>query len=74
MICVITDEKTGNDTYRQLEDKTSVTPTKDMTVKCYATLSDALRDSEIWQNGHYSDGECLDYVMRAIEQLEGTSK
>lgn len=74
MICVITNEQTGEDKYLELEDNTAITPTKGTTVQCYATLSEALRDSEIWKNGHYSDGECLDYVMRSIEQIEGTSK
>ena len=74
MICVITDRATGNDTYRMLDDKTAITQTEGTTAQCYGTLSEAIRDSEIWKNGHYSDGECLDYVMRSIEQIEGASK
>lgn len=36
----------------------------------YATLLDAIRDSEIWKSGHYSDGECLDLIMNWVEQLD----
>ena len=72
MICVITNEQTGEDKYLELEDNTSITPTKGTTIKCYATLSEALKDSYVWQGrDHYSDGECLDYVMHVIEQMEG---
>ena len=70
MIYVFTDEKTGMETYRRLEDKTMVQPSEGTTIKCYATLTDAIKDSYCWNNDHYSDGECLDYVMRAIAQLE----
>lgn len=38
--------------------------------RVYASLLDAIKDSEPYKNEHYSDGECLDYVLNAIQQLE----
>lgn len=72
MIYVMTDKKTGADFY--MKSKSEAYSSDAYDCKKYETLSDALRDSEIWRNGHYSDGECLDYVMRSIEQLEGKIK
>lgn len=39
--------------------------------RVYANLTDAIKDSEPYKNEHYSDGECLDYVLDVIRQLEG---
>lgn len=48
--------------------KITTQPTEKSAV--YATLADAIRDSEQWKNGHYSDGECLDLIMNWVEQLD----
>lgn len=48
--------------------KITTKPTENSAV--YATLADAIRDSEQWRNGHYSDGECLDLIMNWVEQLD----
>lgn len=68
-IYVVTDEKTGEDYYSR-DDRVELI-SEGVTCRKYATLTDAIKDSEVWQSDHYSDGECLDYVMRVIEQLEG---
>lgn len=66
---VITDNETGRDRY-EWEDTDPTTLTEGEYVKKYACLSDALKDSEPYRNEHYSDGECLDYVLDVIKQLE----
>lgn len=44
---------------------------KDYTAKCiYNNLTDAIKDSDQYQSEHYSDGECLDYVLDVIRQIE----
>lgn len=44
---------------------------KEYMCKCvYASLTDAIKDSDCWQNDHCSDCECLDYVMDVIKQVE----
>ena len=48
--------------------KITTKPTKNSAV--YATLADAIRDSEQWKSEHYSDGDCLDLVMNWVEQLD----
>ena len=48
--------------------KITTKPTENSAV--YATLADAIRDSEQWRNGHYSDGECIDLIMNWVEQLD----
>lgn len=70
-IYVITNNETGIDKYYRLEEHTAVEPEDGTTVKKYATLTDAIKDSEQYKNPHYSDGECLDYVLDVIQQLEG---
>lgn len=45
-------------------------PKKYMRKRVYASLTDAIEDSYCWQGDHYSDGECLDYVMDIIKQVE----
>ena len=72
-IYIYTNKENGLEQYTFEENAKGFDPKK-YDCKKYATLSDAIRDSYVWQNGHYSDGECLDYIMRAIEQLEGVSK
>lgn len=52
--------------------KITTKPTKNSAV--YATLADAIRDSEQWRNRHYSDGECLDLIMNWVEQLDNERK
>lgn len=43
------------------------------TCKKYASLSLALKDSEVIRNRYdYSRDDCIDYILNAIEQLEGT--
>lgn len=69
-IYVITDNETGIDKYYKLEQHTAIEPKENTTIKKYATLTDAIKDSDFWQNEHYSDGECLDYVMNVIQQIE----
>ena len=69
-IYVITDNKTGMDKYYRLEEHTAVEMREGATIKKYATLTDAIKDSEQYKNPHYSDGECLDYVLDVIQQLE----
>ena len=66
-ITVITD-KQGNDRYYY--DGQDFMPTEYISKRKYACLSDALKDSEPYTNDHYSDGECLDYVLNVIKQLE----
>lgn len=70
-IYVITNNETGTDKYYRLEEHTVVETEDGTTVKKYATLTDAIKDSEQYKNPHYSDGECLDYVLDVIQQLEG---
>lgn len=70
-IYVVTDNKTGMDKYYRLEKHTAVEMREGATIKKYATLTDAIKDSEQYKNPHYSDGECLDYVLDVIQQLEG---
>lgn len=48
-------------------------PTEYISKRKYACLSDALKDSEPYTNDNYSDGECLDYVLNVIKQLEERS-
>lgn len=69
MIYVLTDKKTGEDRY--MGSLSELCEPGDYDCKEYATLTDAIKDSEVWQSDHYSDGECLDYVMHALAQLEG---
>lgn len=38
----------------------------------YACLSDAIKDSMPWNDDDWSDGECLEYVMEVIKQLDGS--
>lgn len=59
----------GRDRY-EWEDTDPTTLAEGEYVKKYACLSDALKDSEPYRNEHYSDGECLDYVLDVIKQLE----
>lgn len=66
-ITVITD-KQGNDHYYY--DGQDFMLTEYISKRRYACLSDALKDSEPYTNDHYSDGECLDYVLNVIKQLE----
>lgn len=47
--------------------KITTKPTENSAV--HATLTDAIRDSEVWQSRHYSDGECLDLIMNWVAQL-----
>lgn len=68
-VYVLTDKKTGQDHYMRSE--SDMYGSDAYECKKYATLTDAIKDSEVWQSDHYSDGECLDYVMRVIAQLEG---
>lgn len=39
--------------------------------KIYANLTDAIKDSDEYKSDDYSDGECLDYVLDVIKQIEG---
>lgn len=66
-ITVITD-KQGYDRYYY--DGQDFMPTEYISKRKYACLSDALKDSEPYTNDHYSDGECLDYVLNVVKQLE----
>ena len=52
--------------------KITTKPTKNSAV--YATLTDAIKDSEEWKNEHYSDGECLELVMNWVEQLDNENE
>lgn len=70
-ITVITNNKTGRDRYFYDDaDHMPIELSEDDYIKKYACLSDALKDSEPYRNEHYSDGECLDYVLGVIWQLE----
>lgn len=71
-IYIATDKKTGQEHYFRSESE--FYSSNEYECKKYATLTDAIKDSEVWQSDHYSDGECLDYVMRAIAQLEGETE
>lgn len=70
-ITVITD-KQGIDHY--IYDGQDFAPIEGGCKKRYACLTDALKDSEPWRNDHYSDGECLDYVIDILKQLEGANQ
>ena len=70
-VTVITD-KQGIDHY--IYDGQDFTLIEGGDKKRYACLTDALKDSEPWRNEHYSDGECLDYVIDILEQLEGANQ
>lgn len=45
-------------------------PKEYMCKRVYASLTDAIKDSYYWLSDSYSDGECLDYVMDVIRQVE----
>ena len=49
---------------------TNPTLAEDEHASKYACLSDAIKDSEPFNSDDYSDGECLDYVLNVIKQLE----
>lgn len=70
-VIVMTDEH-GQD-YYFYEDKPIVLgdlPKRTISKRKYATVLDAIKDSEQYKSPHYSDGECLDYVLNVIQQLE----
>ena len=70
-VIVMTDEH-GRD-YYFYEGKPIVLgdlPKHTISKRKYATVLDAIKDSEQYKNPHYSDGECLDYVLDVIQQLE----
>lgn len=70
-VVVITNNETGIDKYYyEEEDFMPVELADNEYIKKYACLSEAIKDSYCWQSDHYSDGECLDYVMGVIKQLE----
>ena len=69
-ITVITDKQGIDHYYCEGQD---FMPTEYISKRKYACLSEALKDSEPYTNDHYSDGECLDYVLGVIKQLEERS-
>lgn len=69
---IVYEDKQGVDHYF-IEGKMyeATPPDEYMAKKIYASLTDAIKDSEPYRNEHYSDGECLDYVLDVIKQIEG---
>lgn len=66
-VIVITDKDGTDHYYYEGQDFAP----KEYISKCvYASLSDAIKGSEPFNNDTYSDGECLDYVLGVIKQLE----
>ena len=69
---IVYEDKQGVDHYFVEGKSYDIAPPEEYTAKqIYANLTDAIKDSDQYQSEHYSDGECLDYVLDVIKQIEG---